>query len=187
MREEVVRTSEILRKGGSIIYPTDTIWGLGCDATSPTAVDKIYRIKERDPKQSMLVLVADIKMAENYLEELPEVAIQLFELSDKPLTLILEGAIRVAENLPAQDRSIGMRIPKDEFCQMLLKTFRKPIVSTSANLSGKPSPGCFQEIDKELLKRVDYVVDWKRAEASSKKASSIIRLGPGGEVRIIRS
>ena len=167
MRSEVKKAIEALRKGSSILYPTDTIWGIGCDATHADAVDKIYQIKERDPSRSMLILVSDIQMAERYLDELPEIAVQLIECSDRPLTLILDGAKNLAGNLLAQDGSIGIRIPKDDFCQEMLWQFRKPIVSTSANFSGKASATCFREINPVLSGRIDHIVNWRQDEDSS--------------------
>jgi L-threonylcarbamoyladenylate synthase len=185
MQKEVKKALEVLRKGGVILYPTDTIWGIGCDATNQEAVDKVYTIKKRDPQKSMLVLVRDFFMAERYLEELPDIGIQLFEATDSPLTLILDGARNVAKNLPANDGSIGMRIPEDSFCQELLNQFRKPIVSTSANFSGKKSPDSFLEIEDEMKEVVDYVVNWKQ-DGSRSKASSVIQVRKNGEIKILR-
>jgi len=186
MQKEVRSAVEALRKGLSILYPTDTIWGIGCDASNADAVQKIYRIKKREPTQSMLILVADIQMAEQYVKELPDIAIQLFECADQPLTIVMDGAWNLAENLPAQDGSIGIRIPDEDFCQQMLRQFRRPIVSTSANFSGQPTANCFREINPVLSARVDYVVNWRRNEKPSKKASSIIRLKTGGEIQILR-
>lgn len=186
MKEEVKSAVEALRKGSSILYPTDTIWGIGCDATNAEAVEKIYKIKKRDPDRSMLILVSDIQMAEQYLNELPEIAIQLFECADKPLTLVLDGAWNLAANLPAQDGSIGIRIPDDDFCQDMLWQFRRPIVSTSANFSRQPSATCYKDIDPALSAQIDYVVNWRRDENPSNKASSLIRLKPGGGIQILR-
>jgi len=186
MREEIKSVVEALRKGESILYPTDTIWGIGCDATNAEAVEKIYQIKKRDSSQSMLILVSDIAMAQRYVDELTDVAIQLFECSDKPLTLVINGAINLAENLPAMDNSIGIRIPDEDFCQEMLRQFRKPIVSSSANFSGKPTATCFREIDPALSAQIDYVVNWRQNEMPSQKASSIVRLKPDGEIQILR-
>lgn len=186
MQKEVRSTVEALRKGSSIMYPTDTIWGIGCDATNSEAVDKIYRIKKRDKAHSMLILVADIQMAEQYLNELPEIAIQLFACADRPLSIVIDGACNLAGNLPAQDGSIGIRIPDEDFCLAMLRQFRRPIVSTSANFSGQPTANCFREIDPALSDRIDYVANWRQNEKPSKKASSIIRLMADGEIQILR-
>lgn len=186
IQNEIKQAHAILMQGGVILYPTDTIWGIGCDATCAEAVEKIYQIKERDPQKSMLVLVSDLAMAERYIDELPEAAIQLFEVSDQPLTLILDGARNLAPNLPASDGSIGIRIPDDDFCLGLLHKLRRPLVSTSANLSGDPSPGCFADIPGELLARADYVVNWRQEEPPQRQASSIIRIRRDGQITIIR-
>lgn len=186
MQKEVSQALSILQSGGTILYPTDTIWGIGCDATNAQAVEKIYQIKKRDPQKSMLVLVADLAMAERYVADIPEIALSLFEVSVDPLTLILDGAVNLAENLPAPDGSIGMRIPDDAFCQALLSRFRKPIVSTSANFTGEPSPSCFDDLTEDLKNSVDYVVDWNRAAPPVSKASSVIKVGAGGQVTILR-
>ena len=186
MQKEVKEALNVLRKGGTILYPTDTIWGIGCDATNSTSVNKIYSIKKRDPQKSMLILVSDIFMAERYLDEFPDIAEQLFEASDTPLTLILDGAINLANNLPADNGSIGIRIPDDPFCQELIHQFRKPLVSTSANFSGDPSPASFHEIDEKLKEAVDYIVNWKQDTPQVNKASSIIKLGKSGEIQVLR-
>lgn len=186
MQNEIDNAVRILKAGGVILYPTDTIWGIGCDATNDQAVEKIYQIKERDPGKSMLILVKDTRMVSDYLDELPDIAAQLFELSDSPLTIILDGAAGLASNLPAADGSIGMRIPDESFCQALLQRFGKPIVSTSANLSGQSSPGSFADISEELISRMDYVVKIRQAEQTGGKASSIIRLFKNGEFKLIR-
>ncbi|MEA1875740.1 MAG: L-threonylcarbamoyladenylate synthase [Bacteroidota bacterium] len=186
MQKEIKSVVEALKKGESILYPSDTIWGIGCDATNAQAVEKIYHIKKRDPSQSMLILVSDIYMAQRYLDEMPDIAIQLLECSDTPLTLVIDGAINLAENLPAPDSSIGLRIPDEDFCQEMLRQFRKPVVSTSANFSGQPTATCFQEIDPALSARIDHIVNWRQDERPSEKASSIIRIKHDGEVQILR-
>lgn len=186
MRIEVNNTVQALNNGETILYPTDTIWGIGCDACNKEAVKKIYKLKQRDASRSMLILVSDIFMAQRYLNDLPDIAIQLFECSDKPLTLILDNAKYLADNIMAPDGSIGIRIPEDGFCQEVLMRFRKPVVSTSANLSGDDTAYCFDEINPLLIERSDYVVNWRQEEGPSKKASSIIRVSQSGEIRIIR-
>lgn len=186
MQKEVDKALQVLKAGGLILYPTDTIWGIGCDATHAAAVDKIYRIKKRDPEKSMLVLVSDLRMVEQYLAHIPEVALQLFDISEDPLTLILDHAVRLADNLPAQDGSIGMRIPNDDFCQHLVRRLNKPLVSTSANFSGEPMAASFADISQELIEQVDYVVNWRQNDPPSAKASSVIRIKENGEIEILR-
>ena len=186
MQNELRTALEVLRNQGTILYPTDTIWGIGCDASSEEAVKKIYSLKERDNDKSMLILVADEYMAQRYLDELPDIAYDLFMVADKPLTLVLPGAKNLARNLPAKDGSIGMRIPDDAFCQSLLQRFRKPIVSTSANFSGQPAPAGFRDIDHHITEKVDYVVKWRQNEPAVNKASSVIRISTSGEINILR-
>jgi L-threonylcarbamoyladenylate synthase len=186
MTADIDKATEVLRDGGIILYPTDTIWGLGCDAMNSKSVERIYEIKQRSDSKAMLVLLGSENLIYQYVIEIPEIAYQLIEVADKPLTIIFPGAKNLASNLIADDGSIGIRIPNDEFCQMLLSRFKKPIVSTSANLSGKISPLKFSEIDENIIKSVDYVVGWKQDDAQPGSSSSIIKLGLGGEIQIIR-
>jgi L-threonylcarbamoyladenylate synthase len=186
MDKEISAALETLQKGGIILYPTDTIWGIGCDATNKEAVSKIYSIKQRRDEKSMLILLDDAEKLYDYVEVVPDIAWNLIEVADKPLTLIYPGARNLAENLIAEDGSIGIRIVKDEFCRKLISRFRKPIVSTSANVSGMPWPPNFQKIDRSILKLVDYVVNFRRKDEARGKPSGIIKLGPAGEVLIIR-
>ena len=187
MQTEVKAALGILRNGGTILYPTDTLWGIGCDATNPDAIDKIYRIKSREPQKSMLILVADEAMAERYIDEIPDVAYDLFEVTDKPLTLVLPAAKNLAENLIAVDGSIGVRIPKDHFCHNLLQQFRRPIVSTSANLSGMPSPANFYDINPSIVDKMDYVVKWRQDNSSANQASSLIKVSVSGGIQVLRN
>lgn len=184
--DEIQACVKVLREGGLILYPTDTIWGIGCDAANPEAVRKIYEIKQREAGKSMLILVPDINMIDRYVRGLPEIAVQLFEAADTPLTLILPEARNLAEGLAADDGSIGMRIPDDPFCQELLLRFRKPLVSTSANFSGDPSPSWFGEINPELIEKMDYVVKWRQDDAGGNGPSSIIKIYSDGTFKIIR-
>ena len=186
MEDELKKTCEVLRKGGVILYPTDTIWGIGCDATNPEAVKRIYDIKQRADSKSMLVLVDSVEAVEYYVEELPEIAFDLIELSEKPMTIIYSDACRVAPNLIAPDGTLGIRVTREEFSRQLCRRLRKPLVSTSANISGQPSPGNFSEISEEILRLVDYVVDYRRKEKTKTQPSSIIRLGKGGLIQVIR-
>jgi len=186
MKEDINRALEVLRSGGVILYPTDTIWGLGCDATNPEAVEKIYSIKERDPNKSMLILVDYPARVERYVEDMPDIAWDLIEVTNKPLTIIYHQAKHLPENLVASDGSIGIRVVQDKFCQQLITRFGRPVVSTSANPANQPAPANFKEIDPTIIDSVDYVVKWRQNETKKSSPSGIIKLGPGGEVEVIR-
>lgn len=186
MKQDLKKALDTLKQGGVILYPTDTIWGLGCDATNSEAVEKIYRIKERDREKSMLVLVDYPARVERYVEDMPDIAWDLIELSDKPLTIIYPNARYLAENLVASDGSIGIRVIQDQFCQQLVTRLGRPIVSTSPNFSGHPAPVNFREIDRTIIDSVDYVVQWRQNEKKKAAPSGIIKLGPAGEVQVIR-
>lgn len=186
LKENIDAAIKALKEGGVILYPTDTVWGLGCDATNEKAVEKIYKIKKRVDSKSLIILVSDMDMVCRYIKIVPEIAEQLTEVSDTPLTIIYPGAIGLASNVIASDGTIGMRIPNHEFCEQLLKKFHRPIVSTSANISGEPTPLTFQEIDDKISESVDFIADVIFEEGSTGKPSSIIKLGTGGEVEIIR-
>ena len=183
---DIQNSLSVLNSGGILIYPTDTIWGIGCDATQSEAVENIYRIKKREPSQSMLLLVSDTLMLGQYVAEIPEEALQLISKAEKPLTIIYSKANNLPKNLLAADGSIGIRIPRDEFCLQLIRQLGKPIVSTSANFSGKPFPGNFSEIDPALLKLVDYTVRWRQEDHKPALPSSIYKIEPGGEITTIR-
>lgn len=185
LKEEVRKACEVLKNGGIILYPTDTIWGIGCDATNELAVKRIYELKHREDNKAMLVLLDDVGKLASYVE-VPDVAYELLEVNDKPMTIIYPNAKNLAKNLIAQDRTIGIRITSEAFTKALLYRFRKPIVSTSANISGEPSPKCFAEISDAVKFVVDYVVDFRQEETSNPAPSSIIKLGVGGEIQIIR-
>jgi len=186
MNEDIKKACEVLRQGGVILYPTDTIWGLGCDATREESVKRIYEIKQRSDSKSMLILIDSSVRLDNYVEDLPEIAFNLIESSNKPLTIIYSGAKNLAANLIAPDGTIGIRITKETFSQLLCRQFGKPIVSTSANFSGEPSPSNFAEINPDILRLVDYVVHYRRDEIHKSKPSSIIRLEKNGVIKIIR-
>lgn len=186
MIEDVKAALAVLQKGGIILYPTDTIWGLGCDACNEVAVKRIYAIKDRVDSKSMLVLMENAALLERYVDEVPEIAFDLIELSDKPLTVIYDGARNLAKNLIAEDGSIGIRITSEAFSSELIRRFKRPIVSTSANISGKPSPACFDEIESEIIDAVDYVVRYRQDDTQKAVPSSIIKLGRGGEIKVIR-
>lgn len=187
MEEELKNALEVLRKGGSILYPTDTVWGLGCDARSKEAVNKIFKIKERAEYKSMVVLVCDDKMINRYVKEVPAIAWDLIEAAgDDPLTIIYPDGRMLAENIIAADGSVGIRIVKDEFCKNLIHKFGKPIVSTSANISGEPTPTSFTEIAEKVKNKVDYIVNLRQQEVNNPKPSTIIKVAMNGEVKIIR-
>ena len=186
MIDEVKRAIEVLRNGGVILYPTDTIWGLGCDATNESAVKKVYEIKKRAETKSMLVLIDSPAKLQAYVEEIPEMAWDLIDLTTKPLTIIYPGARNLAVNLVNEDKTIGIRVTDEAFSKKLCEMFRKPIVSTSANISREKSPALFAEISKEIIGQVDYVVNFRRDEKQPAKASSIIKLGVGNQIEIIR-
>ncbi len=186
MLEDLQAASDVLRRGGTILYPTDTIWGIGCDATCEEAVQKIYDIKQRRDEKSMLVLLDSADKLNRYVAEVPDIAWNILVVADQPLTVIYPGAQNLAKNLIPGDGSIGIRIVADEFCKKLISGFGRPIVSTSANLSGMPWPGNFQKVDRTILKKVDYVVRWRQNEKSHGKPSGIIKIGLRGEVQVIR-
>jgi L-threonylcarbamoyladenylate synthase len=184
--EDITKAVEVLRSGGIILYPTDTIWGIGCDATNPAAVKRIFEIKQRQDTQSMLVLMENPNLLNSYITEVPEIAWELIEVTDTPLTIIYPGAKNLATNLLAQDGSIGIRITNEAFTQQLIQRFRKPVVSTSANISGQKTPQNFSEISDEIKKLVDYVVVFRQDDLSRSNPSGIIKLGVGGQIEIIR-
>jgi len=186
MEDDLKKACEVLRKGGVILYPTDTIWGIGCDATNEEAVKRVYEIKQRSDTKAMLTLLDSPTYLNHYIDDLPEIAYDLIEYSDKPLTIIYSGAKNLAANLIAPDGTIGIRITKEKFSQHLCRKFGKPVVSTSANFSGEPSPSNFSEINKEILRLVDYTVNYRKDEMEKSKPSSIIRLEKNGVIKIIR-
>ena len=175
-----------MNEGGVILYPTDTIWGIGCDATNEEAVRRVYEIKQRSDSKAMLVLVDSPVKVDFYVQDVPEVAWDLIEVADKPLTIIYSGARNLASNLIAEDGSVGIRVTNEEFSKRLCQQFRKAIVSTSANISGQPSPANYSEITEELKSMVDYVVGYGQEEMGHPKPSSIIKLDKGGVIKIIR-
>lgn len=175
-----------MREGGVILYPTDTIWGIGCDATNEDAVRRVYEIKQRQDSKAMLVLVDSSVKVDFYVRDVPEVAWDLIDLADKPLTIIYSGARNLAANLLAEDGSVGIRVTNEDLSKRLCQQFRKAIVSTSANISGQPSPKNFSEISEEVKSAVDYIVGYRQEEMSNPKPSSIIKLDKGGVIKIIR-
>ena len=186
MTEDINKALEVLNKGGVILYPTDTIWGIGCDAANPEAVKRVYEIKKRVDSKAMLVLIDSPAKLNSYVKDVPPMAWDLIELTTKPLTIIYDGARNLAENLIAEDGSVGIRVTDEEFSRQLCFRFRRAIVSTSANVSGEPSPKNFSEISEEIKQAVDYIVGYRQKEKGSGKASGIIKLGVGGQVKVIR-
>jgi len=185
-QDDLKKAVEVLQNGGLILYPTDTIWGIGCDATNVEAVKKVYALKKREDSKSMLVLVENEVRLNSYVQEVPEIAFDLIALSDKPLTIIYPKGKNLAGNLLAEDGSIGIRVTKEAFSCALCQKFRKPVVSTSANVSGDPSPQGFAEISEEVIKGVDYVVKYRQDELSNPAPSGIIKLNVDGQIKVIR-
>ncbi len=185
IREEIEKVVAVLKRGGVILYPTDTVWGIGCDATNADAIDKVYALKKRAEEKSMLCLVSDYNMLEQYVEKIPRVIYDILKLTDKPTTIIYDDPIRVPENIIAKDNTLGIRVVDEGFSHKLIRKYKKPIVSTSANISGKATPMHFKEISKEILEGVDYVVNLQE-QKKVKKPSSIIRVTLDSKVTIIR-
>lgn len=186
MTKDIREACRVMQEGGVILYPTDTVWGIGCDATNEAAVRRVYEIKQRAAASAMLVLVDSPVKVDFYVRNVPPLAWDLMELAAKPLTIIYDDARNLASNLLAEDGSVGIRVTGEAFSQQLCRQFRKAIVSTSANISGRPSPACFAEISEEIKSAVDYIVACRREWKAASKPSSIIRLGKGGVVKIIR-
>jgi L-threonylcarbamoyladenylate synthase len=186
MKDDLNEALAVLKQGGVILYPTDTVWGIGCDATNPEAVARIYKIKQREDSKSMLVLMENPALLDRYVDDVPEIAWDLIEITTTPLTVIYSGAKNLAPNLIASDGSIGIRFTREEFTLELLKRFRRPLVSTSANISGQPTPALFSEISDEIKSAVDYVVKFRQEDQAKSKPSGIIKLGEGGKIEIIR-
>ena len=196
MKEQIQKAIEVLRSGGVILYPTDTVWGIGCDATDPEAVAKVYAIKNREDSKSLVLLASDIDMVCRYVKEIPEMAVQLVEVNDRPMTIIYPGAVVgnaeeksphcLAYNAVAEDGTVGIRIPMMDFCQQLVSRFGRPIVSTSANISGEATPKKFAEISEQIKSAVDYIVDPSLEKGATGKSSSIIKVGLDYSIEIIR-
>ncbi len=186
MKQEIENALKVLREGGIILYPTDTVWGIGCDATNESAVAKVNEIKGRSADKSLIILLDNDNNLQSYVTEIPDVAYELIEYAENPLTIIFSGAKNLAKNVINGDGTIGIRVVKHKFCEQLIQRFRKPIVSTSANLSGQPTPRYFDEISDEIINAVDYVVDFEQELSEVKKPSTIIKLGPTGQFEFIR-
>lgn len=184
MLEEINRTESFLKKGEIILYPTDTVWGIGCDATDTKSIKRIFEIKNREESKSLIILVDSIEMLQQYIDEIPEDALKILKENKKPTTIIYNNPKGLAKNIIASDNTVAIRIPDDEFCKQLIKKFGKPIVSTSANISGEPTAKSFSEISNAILNSVDYVVDLHR-EKITQKSSTILRID-NGSVIVIR-
>ncbi len=174
-----------LKKGGNILYPTDTVWGIGCDATNEKAVTNIFHIKKREESKSLVILVNNIEMLRQYVGEIPTRLIDILKNTTKPTTVIYKNPKGLAKNVIAKDNTVAIRIAQDEFCQKLIKKFGKPIVSTSANISGRPTPSTFKEIDHSILGEVDYVVNLYQDKIND-SPSKIIKIVRDGELEVIR-
>lgn len=186
MQNEIEKVVEVLRSGGIILYPTDTVWGLGCDATNREAVAKIYALKGSVNKKSMIILCKSIDSVARYVNKAPSLAYELMELAERPLTLILPNGMGIAENLIPEENTIGVRVPDHEFCNKLLMKFGKPIVSTSANISGEQTPIGLASISREIVDGVDHIVNPRFQGKPTGEASSIISLTQDGQVVVIR-
>lgn len=186
MKEDIRRALDVLNKGGVILYPTDTIWGIGCDATNEEAVSRVYAIKRRTDAKALITLVDSEAKIQGYVREIPDVAWQLIDCSTRPLTIIYDGARHLAPNLLAEDGSVAIRLTREVFSRELCLRFHRPIVSTSANLSGEPSPATFDDISEDIKQAVDYVCTSRRDDRTPARPSSIIKLAANGEVKIIR-
>lgn len=186
MEDDIKSCVEVLKNGGLILYPTDTVWGIGCDATNEAAVERVYRLKQRTDNQKMIVLVNSDNVIERYVNDVPEVAYQLIEYADKPTTVILENAFGFAPNLLGENNSVGIRVTKEEFSRKLVERFRKPIVSTSANIHNQPTPATFPDINHIVVSGVDYVVHYRQDDKKASKPSSIILIRPNGEFKMVR-
>ena len=185
-QEDIQKAVEVMRKGGIIIYPTDTVWGIGCDATNPEAVAKIYKIKHREDSKALVCIVDSDARLQRYVRNVPDVAWQLIDAVVKPTTLILDEAVNLAPNLIGEDGSIGIRITNEPFSKELCYRFQKAIVSTSANISGEPAAQNYRDISEEILSAVDYVCTSRRQEHKPHQPSTIIKIGATGEINIIR-
>ena len=186
MDEDIKKAVEVLKAGGTILYPTDTIWGIGCDATNAKAVQKLMQIKSRPKEFSFIILLENSRKITDYVEEVPDILWDLLESFDNPTTIIYPKAKRLAKNVIAEDGSIAIRVVNDEFCRNLISAFGKPIVSSSANFSGETTPVMFRDISPELKKKVDYVVKTNQRKLNKVKASTIIRLKMNGEFDVVR-
>lgn len=186
MTEEIKKAIAILEKGGLLLYPTDTVWGIGCDATNKDAVQKVYDLKQREDSKALICMVGNDAMLESHIDNVPDLAYDIIDLSTKPITIIYDNPKGIAKNLIANDNTLAVRVATDKFCQYLINKFKKPIVSTSANISGQPSPNSFKEISKAILTGVDYVVNLHQDKKNG-PPSAIIKLSNDSTVKVIRN
>lgn len=186
LERELTNALAVLHSGGTILYPTDTVWGIGCDCTNAAAVDKIFKIKKRDSSKSLVLLVDSDARLLRYVKTVPEMAWELMQYSEKPLTIVYPEGKNVAKNMIGPDKSIAIRITSDLFCKGLIRAFDNGLVSTSANISGNASPENFSDVDEEIINAVDYVVNLRQEEKTPASPSSIIKVGIKGEIQIIR-
>ena len=186
METDIVQCLKVLSAGGLILYPTDTVWGIGCDATNPEAVNRVYQLKQRDDSKALIVLIDNADHLDHYVVDVPAISRELIDVAVNPLTIIYEGAYNLAPNLLGAEDSVGIRIPHDEFCHQLCERYGKPIVSTSANLSGQPTAKTFADINPAIIQGVDYAVQYRRADAAQHQPSNIILLSRDGTFKIIR-
>lgn len=184
--EDIKNAVEVLKRGGVILYPTDTIWGIGCDATNAKAVERIYEIKQRADSKALIVLLGNSNDLYRYVDEVPDVAMELLEVSVRPTTIIYDRGINMAKNVTAEDDSIAIRISSDRFCRQLCRALRRPLVSTSANISGQASPATFKKISPEIINAVDYVVEHRRNDSTIASPSIIIKISNDSTFKIIR-
>lgn len=184
--EDIRNSLDVLRSGGTLLYPTDTVWGIGCDATNYQAVDKVFKIKRRFESKSLIILLHDFESISTYVKKIPEITYDLLESIDSPVTIIYSNARNLPPNIIARDGTIGIRVVREKFCSELIKQFGRPIVSTSANISGEPTPALFSHISEEIKKEVDYIVNYKQEVYTPGKASTIIRLYENGHYTMIR-
>ena len=186
MKETIEQALNVLKEGGVILYPTDTVWGIGCDATNEAAVERVFAIKHRNEAKSLVLLACDLDMVARHIRQIPSIAIDLEEVNDAPMTIVYPGAQGLAPGVVAEDGSVGIRIPRHEFCRELVKRLRRPLVSTSANISGEPAPATFNEIGADIKDAVDWCAPRRFEAGATGRASQIIKLGLRGEVEIIR-
>lgn len=186
MLDEVARAADIVKRGGIILYPTDTVWGIGCDASNPNAVKKVFDLKRRADNKAMIVLVSSVDDVDCYVDEMPDIARDLIEVSDNPLTIVYDRGVRLAPALLGEDGSVGIRVTREAFSAALCRRLRRPLVSTSANISGQPAAALFPEISQEIIDGVDYVVDYRRDDLRRSRPSTVMRVSAGGQFKILR-
>ncbi len=184
---DIKKACEVMRNGGIILYPTDTVWGIGCDATNNEAVAKVYKLKQRSDSKALIILLDNENHLQRYVYNVPDIAYELIDVSIKPLTIIYDNGINLSKELLAEDNSIGIRVTREEFSRQLCRAFRKPIVSTSANISGQPTPNCFHEISQEIKQSVDYIVKYNQQNTEPHQPSSVIKLSNDGIIKILRN